>query len=139
MNTYEQFLVEKAWKKCNWCQKRSNQREELFLVNNRECFALSHFTCLCFFNCQSWKYGQLSHNYIKRHLGNPSFSSTSIVVPLFSWITSFVYIFKLRLQYYGGTPQEPTSSHIHTSYSYLQNVVIERFLNLVFDSTGETL
>ena len=47
-------------------------------------FALSHFTCICFFNCQSCKCGQLSHNYIKRNLGNPNFSSTTIVILLFS-------------------------------------------------------
>ena len=65
----------------------------LFLVNDRECFALSHFTCICFFNCQSCKCGQLSHNYIKRDLGNPK----TMVVPLFSSTTLVVYIFKPRL------------------------------------------
>ena len=39
---------------------------------------------------------------------------------------------------YCCTPQEPTRSHIDTySYSYLQKVVIGRFLNLLCDSTGE--
>ena len=28
MNTYEQLLVEKVWKKCNWCQKRKNKGKE---------------------------------------------------------------------------------------------------------------
>ena len=41
MNTYEQFLVEKVWKKCNWCQEK--QKKGVFLAGNRECFALSHF------------------------------------------------------------------------------------------------
>ena len=53
--------------------------------------------CICFFNCQRCKCGQLSQNYIKRDLGDPNFSSTTIVIP---------------------------SSHIHKySYSYLQKVV----------------
>ena len=52
--------------------------------NDREYFALSHFTCIRFFNCQRCKYDQLSHNYIKRDLGNPNFSFTTIVIPLFS-------------------------------------------------------
>ena len=77
--------------------EKEKQRKGLFLINDRECFALSHFTCICFFNCQSCKCGQLSHNYIKRDLGNPNFSSTTIVIPLFSWTTSGVHIFKLRL------------------------------------------
>ena len=42
MNTYEHLLIEKVWKKCNWCQKKK-QRKGVFLVNDRECFALSHF------------------------------------------------------------------------------------------------
>ena len=68
------------------CEKTvtEKQRKELFLVNDRECFALSHFTFICFFNCQSCKRGELSHNYIKRDLGSPNFSSTTIVMPLFS-------------------------------------------------------
>ena len=37
-----------------------------------------------FFNCQSCKCDQVSHNYIKRDLGNPNFSSTTIVIPGFS-------------------------------------------------------
>ena len=41
--------------------------------------------CICLFNCQSCKNGQLSYNYIKSDLGNPNFSSTTIVMPLFSW------------------------------------------------------
>ena len=72
--------------------EKQKQKKEVFLVNNRECFALSHFIftkqkpdfCICFFNCQSFKCGQLSHNYIKRDLGNPNFSSTTIVIPVFS-------------------------------------------------------
>ena len=118
--------------------EKEKQRKGLFLINDRECFALSHFTCICFFNCQSCKCGQLSHNYIKRNLGNPNFSSTTIVIPVFSWVTSDVHMFKLRLWDYSCTCQEPTSSHIHKySYSYLQKVVIGRFLNSLFDSMGE--
>ena len=54
--------------------------------------------CICFFNCQSCKCGQLSHNYIKGDLGNLNFSSTTILTLLFSWATSGVYIFKLMLR-----------------------------------------
>ena len=97
------------------------------------------FCIFCFFNCQSCKYDQLSHNYIKRDLGNPNFSSTTTVIPFFSWTTSGAHIFKLKLSDYSCTRQEPTSSHIHThSHSYLHKVVIGRLLNLLFDSTGET-
>ena len=80
--------------------------------------------CICFFNCQSCKCGQPSHNYIKRDLGNPNFSSTTIVIPLFSWTTSVVHIFRLRLYDYSCTHQVPSSSHIHT-YSYLYLILIE--------------
>ena len=34
---------------------------------------------ICFFNCRSCKCGQLSHNYIKRDLYDPNFSSKTIV------------------------------------------------------------
>ena len=77
--------------------EKEKQRKGLFLINDRECFALSHFTCICFFNCQSYECGQLSHNYTKRDLGNPNFSSTTIVITLFSWTNLGVHIFKLRL------------------------------------------
>ena len=61
--------------------------------------------CICFFNCQSCKCGQLSQNYIKRDLGDPNFSSTIIVIP---------------------------SSHIHKySYSYLQKVVYREISEFV--------
>ena len=63
---------------------KEKQWKRLFLVNDMECFALSYLTFICFFNCQSCKCGQQSHNYIKRDLGNPNFSSTTIVMPLFS-------------------------------------------------------
>ena len=72
---------------------KGKKRKGIFLVNEGECFALSHFTFICFFNCQSCKCGQLSHNYIKRDLGNPK----TMVVPLFSSTTLVVCIFKLRL------------------------------------------
>ena len=70
--------------------------------------------CICFFNCQSCKCGQPSHNYIKRDLGNPNFSSTTIVIPLFSWTTSGVHIFTKVIEI-EVTPQEPTSSNINTN------------------------
>ena len=130
MNTYEQFLVEKL---CNWCQKRKNKGNQFSFIS-----FYFYQSKIFVFNCQSCKYGQLSHSYIKCDLGNPNFSSTTIVIPLFSWQTSGVHIFKLRLRGYSYTPQEPTSSHIHTySYSYLQEVVIGGFLNLLFDFTRE--
>ena len=40
--------------------------------------------CICFFNCQSFKCGKLSHNYVKRTLGNPNSSSTTTFIPFFS-------------------------------------------------------
>ena len=64
--------------------EKEKQRKGLFLVNDRECFALSDFTCIYFFNCQSCKCSQLSHNYIKHDLDNPNFTSTTIVIPLCS-------------------------------------------------------
>ena len=86
------FLLEKCEKIVTDVRKRK-KRKGLFLVNDRECFALFHFTCIYFFNFQSCKCGQLSHNHIKRDLGNPK----TMVVPLFSSTTLVVYIFKLRL------------------------------------------
>ena len=70
---------------------KEKQRKRLFLVDDRKCFAVSHFTFICFFDNQSCKCGKtiLSHNYIKRDLGNPNFSSTAI--------NSVVHIFKPRL------------------------------------------
>ena len=109
--------------------EKKKQRKRLFLVNDRECFALSHFTFICFFNCQTCKCGQLSHNYIIKHdLGKQNFSSTTIVMPLFSWTNSVVHIFKLRLQDCGCIPQERTSSHIFiaqgSSYPEISKFVI---------------
>ena len=83
--------------------EKEKQGKGVFLVNNRECFALSHFIfansklgfCICFFNGQSCRCGQPSHNYKKRDLGNPNFNSTTIVIPHFSWTTSGIHIFKL--------------------------------------------
>ena len=42
---YEPFVVEKMRKKCNWwlMSEKEKQRKGDFLVNDRECFALSHF------------------------------------------------------------------------------------------------
>ena len=74
----------------------------------------------CFFNYQSCKCDQLSHNHIKCDLGY-----------------SYTYS---SMQDYGGTLQEPSSSHIDTySNSYLQKVGIGRYLNLLFDSMVETV
>ena len=64
--------------------EKEKQRKGFLRVNDRECFALSHFTCICFFNFQSCKCGQLPDNYIKHDLGNPNLSSTTIVIPPFS-------------------------------------------------------
>ena len=87
---------------------------------------------ICFFNCKNCKCSQLSHNSIKRDLDNRNVSPTTLGKPLFSWTTSGVHIFNLRLQDYNCKPQEPTSSHIHTySFSYFQKVVIGRFLNVL--------
>ena len=47
----------------------------------------------------NWKCGQLSHNYIKCDLGDPNFTFTTIVIPLFLVLprltTSASYIYKL--------------------------------------------
>ena len=53
------------------------------------------FLCLFFqlLKLQMW----LSHNYIKRDLGDPNFSCTTAVILLFSQPTSAGYILKLRL------------------------------------------
>ena len=77
--------------------EKEKQREGVFLVNHRVCIISFYFyqSKLVFCTCQSCKYGQLPHNYIKRDLGNPNFSYTTI--PLFSWTTSVVHIFKLKL------------------------------------------
>ena len=80
------FWLKKCEKSVTDVRKRKTKKG-LFLVSDRVCFALSHFPCICFFNCQSCTCGQLSHNYIKHDLGNPRFSSTTIVIPLFSWTT----------------------------------------------------
>ena len=86
INTYEQFLIEKVWKKCALCQKRKNKGKEFSqLTIGNFCFISFYFYqskldfCICFFNCQSCKCGQLSHDYIMHHLDNPNFSSTSTV------------------------------------------------------------
>ena len=105
MNIYEQFLVEKVWKMRNWCQEKENKGKEFSKLKIGGIFGIISFYfhqtkldfCICFFNCQSFKCGQLSHNYIKRDLDNPNYSSTTIVIPVFSWATSGVHIFKLRL------------------------------------------
>ena len=89
--------------------EKEKQRKRVFLVNDREYFALSHFI----FTDQNEIFLSLSStvkvvnvanyqfNYIKRDLGNPNFSynyrSATIVIPFFSWTISGVHIFKLRL------------------------------------------
>ena len=73
--------MNKFWlKKCK--KSVTSARKGKTKERNKECFALSNFTCICFFNGQSCKCGQLSQNYTKRNLGNPNFSSTTIVIPL---------------------------------------------------------
>ena len=62
--------------------EKEKQRKRVFLLNNTECFALSHFN---FTNqsCQSCKVGNY-HNYKKRDLDNPNFSPKTKVIPIFS-------------------------------------------------------
>ena len=57
--------------------EKKKQKKGLLLINDTECFALSnsifnnqnYIFYIFFFNCQSFKCGQQSHNYIKRDLG----------------------------------------------------------------------
>ena len=124
MNTYEEFLVEKGWKKCNWCQKRKNKEKEFFKLTignvlHYLILLLPIKTRFLYLFLELWKL-QMWPNYIKRNLVNPKCSS--ITIQLFSWTTCVVHIFKLKLQDYTCAPQEPTSSHIHihTSRKSLQ-------------------
>ena len=52
--------------------EKDNQRKRVFLVNKTRLYR------------QSCKCVQLLHNYMERDLGNPNFSSTTIVIALFS-------------------------------------------------------
>ena len=94
MNTNEQFLVEKVLKKSAkkvyLMSEKEKQRKRVYLLNDMECFALFHFN----FTNQNQAVSVSStvkvvnvgnyHNYIKRDLGNPNFSPSNIVIPLFS-------------------------------------------------------
>ena len=94
MNTYEQFLVEKMRKKSVTDVRKRKQWKEIsqFIFqhfnNNREYFALSY----CIFTNQNQVYVYISStfkvvnvvNYIKYDLGDPSFSFTTVVIPLSS-------------------------------------------------------
>ena len=71
--------------------EKEKRRKGVFLINNRECFALSHFI----FTTQNQIFVSVSsaaknanvanyHNYIKHELGNPNFSSAFVAIPLFS-------------------------------------------------------
>ena len=71
--------------------KQEKQWKRVFLLNDIECFALSYFN----FTNQNQAFVSVSstvkvanvgnyHNYIKRDLGNPNFSRTTIVIPIFS-------------------------------------------------------
>ena len=55
-----------------------------YFNNDKECFALSHFTFTIKtrFFCQSCICDQLLHNHVKRDLGDPNFSCTTIVIPV---------------------------------------------------------
>ena len=49
-----------------------------------------------FLNCEIYQCGQLSKNYIKHDLDDPTFSCTTILRQRFSWTTLGVYAFKLK-------------------------------------------
>ena len=93
-------------------------------------FCISHFISanqklgfyICFFNCQSCKCGQLSHNHITRDLGDPNFSCTTVIIPIVICRITFVHLKNLPVH---------ISIHLY-SYSYLQKV-IGRFLNRLLD------
>ena len=74
--------------------EKKKQWKRNFLIILFYFYQSKHF--VCFFNYQSCKCGQLTHNYIKRDLGDSNFSY------------SYSYI-----EDYGCTPQEPIA-HIHT-------------------------
>ena len=64
---------------------KEKQRKGLFIVNDRKCFALHYLILLLSVSVtklQMWP-TILPQNYIKR-VGHPNFSSTTIVMPLFS-------------------------------------------------------
>ena len=120
--------MKKFWlKKCeksvkSWCQKRKIKGD--LLVNDRECFALSHFfflpiktRFLYLFVSSTVKVANMA-NYIKHDLDNLNFSSTTIVIPLFSWTTSVVHIFKIMSRItvvHHKNLRKNSDIHIHTS------------------------
>ena len=81
--------------------------------NDKECFVLSHFYqsklgfCICFFNCQNCKCGQLSHNHIKRDLGDTNISCTTIVIPIVMCTITVIHLKNLRVHIF-------IHIHIHT-------------------------
>ena len=71
--------------------EKEKQTRGAFLLNDMECFALSYFNFTnpnqAFVSVSSTvKVVNVSnyHDYIKRDLGNPNFSPTTIVIPLFT-------------------------------------------------------
>ena len=95
--------------------------------------------CICFFNCQSGKCDQLSHNYIKRDLGNPNFSSTTIVIPRFSRTTSAVHMFKQGLHITVVNLKNLRVHAIIHTLIILPESSYRMILNMLLDSTGEIL
>ena len=73
--------------------------------NDKECYALSHFYqsklsfCICFFNCQNCKCGQLSDSHIKRSKHK-----------LYNY--SYTYSYNVGLQLYTSRTYEFTYSYI---------------------------
>ena len=95
--------------------------------------------CICFFNCQSGKCDHLSHNYIKRDLGNPNFSSTTIVIPRFSRTTSAVHMFKQGLHITVINLKNLRVHAIIHTLIILPESSYRMILNMLLDSTGEIL
>ena len=84
--------------------------------NDKKCFALCHFIFTIqnkvfgsvFFNCQSCKCGQPSHNHINCDLGDPNFSYITIVIPIVACRITAVHLKNLWVRIFIHT-------HIHTS------------------------
>ena len=60
--------------------EKEKQWKRNFLIILFYFYQSKHF--VCFFNYHSWKCGQLTHNYIKRDLGDSNFSFATIVIPI---------------------------------------------------------
>ena len=70
--------------------------------NDKECFALSHFiftnqnqdfvSVSSTVSSSSCEWGQVSHDYIKRDLGEPNFAFTTIVIPIVLCRTAVVHL-----------------------------------------------